>query len=90
MKPTTLVIALLSLTALTGCGSPSPIAIQPVATKSVPPPAPAAWAMVAGTAELPRPFGLALFSIADDDRRKVIYLQGYICDIRPNTAGCTP
>ncbi|NIF51396.1 lysis system i-spanin subunit Rz [Burkholderia sp. Ax-1724] len=46
----------------------------------------------AGTAELSRPFGLALFSIADDadaDRRKVIYLQGYVCAIRPETVGCT-
>lgn len=44
-----------------------------------------------GTAELSRPFGLALFTITDDadgDRRKVIYLQGYVCDIRPETGGC--
>jgi hypothetical protein len=44
-----------------------------------------------GTAELSRPFGLALFSIADDadaDRAKVTYLQGYVCAIRPETDGC--
>lgn len=44
-----------------------------------------------GTADLAPAFGLALFSIADDadvDRRKVIYLQGYVCDIRPETVGC--
>ncbi|MBN3853841.1 lysozyme [Paraburkholderia sp. Ac-20340] len=36
-----------------------------------------------GTAELPRPFGLALFAIADDAdndaRAKADYLQGYVC-----------
>lgn len=44
-----------------------------------------------GTAELSPAFGLALFSIADDadvDRAKVIYLQGYVCAIRPETDGC--
>lgn len=45
-----------------------------------------------GTAELSRPFGLALFTIVDDAdqdaRAKVNYLQGYVCDIRPETDGC--
>ncbi|MBN3848134.1 lysozyme [Paraburkholderia sp. Ac-20342] len=44
-----------------------------------------------GTADLSPAFGLALFSIADDadaERQKVIYLQGYVCAIRPETDGC--
>jgi hypothetical protein len=47
----------------------------------------------AGTAELPPAVGVALFSIADDaddDRQKVIYLQGYVCAIRSATDGCPP
>jgi prophage endopeptidase len=43
-----------------------------------------------GWAELSPAFGLALYSIADDadaDRAKVTYLQGYVCAIRPDTAG---
>jgi prophage endopeptidase len=47
-----------------------------------------------GTAELSRPFGLALFTIVDDAdndaRAKVAYLQGYVCDVRPATDGCPP
>lgn len=45
-----------------------------------------------GTAELSRPFGVALFTIVDDAdndaRAKVAYLQGYVCSIRPGTDGC--
>ncbi|MGQ7937366.1 lysis system i-spanin subunit Rz [Paraburkholderia sp. D1E] len=45
----------------------------------------------AGSADLAPAFGLALFSIVDDadvDRAKVIYLQGYVCAVRPETEGC--
>lgn len=46
MKTTLVLTLLLSLLALSGCASPLPPALIPVATVCPPPPAPPAWMMI--------------------------------------------